>query len=82
MYYFFNFPYRLDYNFKNNRTVQNEISTRQFTTVPIFGYYFDRLLILIVLVFYLSLVDIEEGLKKLYMITLLLVLMHGESYRP
>ena len=63
MYYFLNFPYRLDHNFKYNRTVQYKINANQFTNVPIFDYYFDRLLILIVRVLYLSFIDMEKDGK-------------------
>ena len=60
MYYFLNFSYRLDYKFKNNRTVQNKINTSQFIGVPVFDHYFDRFLILTVLVFYLLFVEIKK----------------------
>ena len=61
MSYFFSFPYRLDYNFENNRTVQNKINTNQFINVPVNDYHFDRLLILIMSVFHLSFVDIQKN---------------------
>ena len=60
---YFNFVYRLDCNFKNNKKIKTQIDTNQFINVPAFDYHLDRLLILTVLVLYQSFVDIKKNLR-------------------
>ena len=65
MYYVFNLSYRPDYDFKKPiERYEIKINTNQFIIVPVYDYQLGRLLILFLLVFYPSSVDIKKNFKK------------------
>jgi hypothetical protein len=60
MNYFFSFPDHLKYNFENSTTFNKRNNINQVINVPVFDYYLDRLLIIIVLIFYASFVHMKK----------------------